>query len=83
MTSAAGDRAVEAVAARDTVTPVVINAAAEVVLLVSGREMAATLRRVLEGPYRPDALPAQVIAPTGGRLQWLLDAGAATDFRRS
>lgn len=65
---------------RVTLTPVVINAAAEVVFLVSGREKAATLRRVLEGPYQPDALPAQMIAPRAGRLRWLADAGAAANL---
>lgn len=66
--------------ARVTLTPAVINAAAEVAFLVSGRAKAATLRRVREGPYRPDALPAQIIAPRAGRLRWLVDADAAADL---
>lgn len=65
---------------RVTLTPVVINAAAEIVFLVSGREKASTLHRVLEGPYQPDTLPAQVIAPSAGRLRWLADADAAADL---
>jgi len=65
---------------RVTVTPAVINAASEIVFLVFGREKAATLRRVLEGPYQPDALPAQAIAPSAGRLRWLADADAAADL---
>jgi 6-phosphogluconolactonase len=67
---------------RVTLTPVVINAAAEVAFLVAGREKAPTLHRVLEGPYQPDALPAQAIAPHAGRLCWLVDAAAAADLRR-
>lgn len=66
--------------ARVTLTPAVINAAAEVVFLVSGRAKAATLRRVREGPYQPDALPAQIVAPRAGRLRWLVDADAASDL---
>lgn len=66
--------------ARVTLTPAVINAAAEVVFLVSGGAKAATLRRVREGPYQLDALPAQIIAPRAGRLRWLVDADAAADL---
>jgi 6-phosphogluconolactonase len=58
----------------------VINAAAEVAFLVSGRAKAATLRRVREGPFQADALPAQIIAPRAGRLRWLVDADAAADL---
>ena len=40
------------------------------------------LRRVLEGPHEPDALPAQVVAPHDGRLRWLVDAPAAARLER-
>jgi 6-phosphogluconolactonase len=62
---------------RITLTPVVLNAAAEVVFLVAGADKAAMLHRVLDGPVRPDALPAQVVAPHDGRLRWLVDTNAA------
>jgi 6-phosphogluconolactonase len=62
---------------RITLTPVVLNAAAEVVFLVAGADKAAMLHRVLEDPVDPDALPAQVVAPRDGRLRWLVDADAA------
>lgn len=65
---------------RVTLTPVLINAAAEVMFLVSGEAKAAIVRRVLEGPRRPEELPAQLIAPGGGRLTWLLDRAAARDL---
>lgn len=67
---------------RVTLTPVIINAAAEILFLVSGAGKAAIVQRVLEGPLRPDELPAQLIAPTHGRLHWLLDAAAARDLER-
>ena len=62
---------------RITLTPVIINTAKQVIFLVSGGEKAETLKRVLTGPYRPDALPAQVVQPENGDVTWLLDAEAA------
>jgi polyphosphate glucokinase len=61
---------------RVTLTPPVINAAAEVFFLVSGAQKAAMLHRVTEGPSQPDLFPAQMIAPRDGRLRWLVDAAA-------
>lgn len=58
---------------RVTLTPVVINAAAQVTFIVAGAGKAERLREVLTGPYRPDALLAQVVRPTDGCLLWLTD----------
>jgi 6-phosphogluconolactonase len=66
---------------RLTLTPPVINTAAEVVFAVSGAAKAPMLRRVLDGPRQPDALPAQAIAPRNGPT-WLVDAAAAAELRR-
>ena len=68
---------------RVTLTPAMINSATEVVFLVGGREKAQMLRRVIEGPYDPDAIPAQAIAPRNGELRWLVDAAAAMELDRS
>lgn len=65
---------------RITLTPVVLNAAAEVLFLVTGREKAAVLRRVLYGTRETDVLPAQVIAPVAGSLRWYVDAAAASEL---
>ena len=65
---------------RITLTPAVINAAAEVLFLVSGGAKAGILRRVLEGPRRPEELPAQAIAASNGRVRWCVDAAAAADL---
>ena len=65
---------------RVTLTPAVINAAPEVLFLVSGGAKAGILRRVLEGPRRPRELPAQAIAPSNGRVRWCVDAAAAADL---
>jgi 6-phosphogluconolactonase len=63
---------------RVTLTPPVINAAADVVFLVSGAAKAPMLHRVLEGPREPGALPAQAIVP---RAIWLVDSDAAAELR--
>jgi 6-phosphogluconolactonase len=65
---------------RITLTPVVLNAASEVMFLVAGADKAARLREVLEDP-QANALPARSIAPTSGALHWLVDAAAATQLR--
>ena len=67
---------------RLTVTPVVLNAAAEDLFLVAGPDKASMLHRVLEGPRDPRALPSQVVAPADGRLVWLVDAAAAAALKR-
>ena len=61
-------------ARRVTLTPPAINAARQVIFLVTGAGKAETLRAVLEGPYQPLALPAQIVRPTDGQLLWLVDS---------
>ena len=39
--------------------------------------MTEVLKEVLEGDYRPELLPAQLIRPVHGRLLWLVDQAAA------
>jgi 6-phosphogluconolactonase len=63
---------------RVTFTRALINAAHHVAFLVEGAGKSETLRRVLEGAYQPDVLPAQMIQPISGRAHWLVDAAAAT-----
>lgn len=65
---------------RLSLTPVAINAAANVIFVVSGAGKAERLRQVLTGPYQPGVLPAQVVRPDRGRLLWLVDAAAATSL---
>ena len=62
---------------RITLTPPVINAARMVVFIVSGAGKAAVLKEILEGPFRPDTLPAQIVRPADGTLLWMLDREAA------
>ncbi|HWY59384.1 MAG TPA: 6-phosphogluconolactonase, partial [Terriglobales bacterium] len=62
---------------RITLTPPVLNNAARVLFMVHGAEKAPALKAVLEGPYEPDQLPAQIIKPIAGKVLWLVDPSAA------
>jgi 6-phosphogluconolactonase len=59
---------------RLTLTTPILNNAACVLFLVSGADKAPVLRQVLEGPYEPERLPAQLIRPE--RLLWFADQAA-------
>jgi len=63
---------------RVTMTPVLINSAAAIAFLVSGADKADVLRKVIEGPYDPLSLPAQLIRPADGKISWLIDRAAAS-----
>ena len=65
-------------ATRLTLTPPVLNAGRQVVFLVTGADKAQTLSAVLEGPVRPEELPAQLVRPVDGTLRWLVDRDAAS-----
>ncbi len=62
---------------RITFTAPYINQAAQVVFLVSGADKAQVMEDVLEGPYRPNDLPAQLIRPAGIHPLWLVDKAAS------
>ena len=63
---------------RITMTPPILNRAAEVRLLVAGADKAEVLREALIGPREPERLPVQLVAPEAGRLVWLVDRAAAS-----
>jgi 6-phosphogluconolactonase len=63
---------------RITLTVPVLNHADLVVVLVSGAEKAEALKEVLQGDYRPDRFPAQLIRPENGKLLWIVDRAAAS-----
>ena len=62
---------------RITFTAPYINQASQVVFLVSGADKAQVLENVLEGPYQPRQLPAQLIRPDGKHPIWLVDKAAS------
>jgi len=61
---------------RITLTAPAINNAARVIFMVTGADKALALKGILEGPYEPDQLPAQLIQPPNGKLHWLVDTVA-------
>jgi 6-phosphogluconolactonase len=67
---------------RVTLTAPLINQAMLVAFLVAGTAKAPVLRQVLEGPFDPHHLPAQLIRPTHGDLYWLIDQEAGSLIRR-
>ena len=68
---------------RLTFTSTLINAAHQVLFLVTGEGKAEALRAVLEGEPDPDTYPSQLVRPKDGRLLFLLDEPAAGLLTRS
>jgi 6-phosphogluconolactonase len=62
---------------RLTLTARVINNAARVVFVVTGAGKAERLAEVIEGARDPQRLPAQLIRPARGALDWYVDRAAA------
>jgi 6-phosphogluconolactonase len=67
-------------AQRVSLAPQVINAARQIVFLVSGQSKSATLARVLKGNLNPMELPAQRIHPSDGKLIWMVDEAAGSNL---
>ena len=65
---------------RITFTFPVLNAAAEVLFLISGVQKAAVLREVF-APQNRAAYPSQLVRPRNGRLLWLADRQAASQLK--
>ena len=61
---------------RITLTAPAACAAAEILFMVTGADKALALKGVLEGPYEPEQLPAQLLQPKSGKLLWLVDTAA-------
>lgn len=66
---------------RVTFTFSVLNAARQVVFLVTGEKKAAPVRDILEGGAGVDQHPAAGVNPTNGTLTWLLDEAAASRLK--
>ena len=63
---------------RITFTYPLLNAAAEVMFVVAGKEKAQALRQVLRGDPNGATYPAQAVQPASGKLLWMLDEAAAS-----
>ncbi len=53
---------------RITLTAPAASNAARIIFMVTGADKAAALKAVLEGPYEPEQLPAQLLQPKNGKL---------------
>jgi 6-phosphogluconolactonase len=65
---------------RFTFTLPVINAARQVVFLVSGTDKAPALHEILEGKEPGEKYPSKLVRPANGRLIWLVDRAAASEL---
>ncbi len=63
---------------RITLTLPAINHAARVTFMVTGKDKAATLARILRSESVDEELPARTIRPVNGILEWLVDRAAAS-----
>ncbi|MBV9607951.1 MAG: 6-phosphogluconolactonase [Acidobacteria bacterium] len=62
---------------RITMTAPVLCNSAHVIFMITGKDKALALKGVLEGPYEPEQLPAQMIQPRESLL-WLVDREAGS-----
>ncbi len=68
---------------RLTFTPPILNAAHNVLFLVTGADKADAVQAVLEGASNPDEYPAQIVRPTHGEVVWMLDTKAASALKNN
>lgn len=62
---------------RISFTPPLINAAKQVIFMVTGKEKAAAFKEVIGGAYNPALYPAQIIQPVNGDILWMVDEAIA------
>jgi 6-phosphogluconolactonase len=65
---------------RITLSLPVINQAATILFLVTGKSKSAIVKRVLQGSGESSTLPAVRVQPQNGKLAWLIDREAAGDL---
>jgi 6-phosphogluconolactonase len=63
---------------RITLTAPAASNAVRIIFMVTGADKALALKAVLEGPYEPEQLPAQLLQPQNGKLLWLVDRAAGS-----
>ncbi|MEP7231029.1 MAG: 6-phosphogluconolactonase [Ginsengibacter sp.] len=62
---------------RISLMPSIVNRASHIAFVATGKNKSEILHRVINGQYEPDVLPAQIIKPLDGTLDWFLDKEAA------
>lgn len=65
---------------RITITPVLLQAARAMLVLVTGSEKAQAVRRALEDRLAPVDFPAHLLATVPGEVTWILDQAAASQL---
>ena len=65
-------------AERISLTPLILNAAHQILFLVTGKEKARAVAAVLHGEIDLEKWPAQRIQPVSGQVTWLLDEDASS-----
>ncbi|MDT4896078.1 MAG: 6-phosphogluconolactonase [Acidobacteriota bacterium] len=68
---------------RITLTALAINHAAHIIFLVTGENKAQPLREILEGKQTSEQLPAQLIKPLDGSLEWFVDRAASAQLNET
>ena len=63
---------------RISLTPLIVNKAAQIVFLVSGASKAEILPKILDGD---SAYPSSIIHPNNGELHWFVDNPAAANIK--
>jgi len=58
---------------RISFTPVLINAAEQVIFMICGSSKAAAFKQVIQGEYDPGQYPAQIVQPLYGHTLWMVD----------
>lgn len=67
---------------RITLMPSIVNKASHIAFMVTGENKSKILYRIIEGEYEPHILPAQIIKPETGEINWFLDEGAAKALKK-
>ena len=65
---------------RISLTAPIVNRAAAILFLATGKKKAATLKQVLHGPSQPELYPSQLIKPLNGELHWFIDQDASAEL---
>ncbi|WP_347273908.1 6-phosphogluconolactonase [Candidatus Kuenenia sp.] len=67
---------------RITLTLPVINNAHCIIFLITGKNKAAAVKKIIQAESAPAPLPAQMVKPVHGELHWFLDENAASELSR-
>ncbi len=67
---------------RITLTQTPVKKAKAVVFLAAGIKKAHTLKEVLQGDYRPDEYPSQLINASNDNVHWFIDEAAASALQK-